>query len=163
MNPAARPSSSWRLPGPRGSSASPGCTAPSTRAWPSGGRRRGLGKTKEKEVAAFKTKYISLPGAVRRLWSLVPLGGSLSEEVWRQRHRFLVGLTWFHAVIIALVGPVLGYSWELSFEALFRNGTVAHTLGEGLIVAFFAALAAWRKTGRPFRATTVGFGLMSSS
>ena len=114
-------------------------------------------------MAAFKTKYISLPGAVRRLWSLVPLGGSLSEEVWRQRHRFLVGLTWFHAVIIALVGPVLGYSWELSFEALFRNGTVAHTLGEGLIVAFFAALAAWRKTGRTFRATTVGFGLMSSS
>ncbi len=109
------------------------------------------------------TRYISFPGAVRRLWSFVPLGGSLPEDVWRQRHRFLLGLTWLHATIIALLGPVLGYGWELSFGALFRDGTVAHTVGEGLIVAFFALLGLWRRSGRTFQATAVGFGLMSSS
>ena len=39
---------------------------------------------------------------LKRLWSLVPSGGSLPEHVWRGRYKFLVGLTWFHAVIITL-------------------------------------------------------------
>jgi len=65
--------------------------------------------------------------------------------------------------MIALVGPVLGYRWELSIEALFRDGTIAHTVGEGLIVAFFALAACWKRGSRTFQATAVGFGLMSSS
>ncbi|MBI1994166.1 MAG: GAF domain-containing protein [Deltaproteobacteria bacterium] len=105
---------------------------------------------------------ISPAPAMRRLLSLVPLGGSLPENAWRNRHRFLVGLTWFHALIIALVGPALGYSWEWSLGALYRDGTVAHTVMEGLIVALFAALAT-RGVGRAFQATMIGFGLMSSS
>ena len=101
--------------------------------------------------------------ALRHLWTFVPLGGSLPEDVWRKRHHFMLGLTWFHAVVIALVGPVLGYSRELSLEALFRDGTVLHTIGEGLIVAFFALLATWPGSSRAFQATAVGFGLMSAS
>src|SRR5689334_10732504 len=62
-----------------------------------------------------------------------------------------------------LAGPVLGYSWQLSFTALFRHETVLHTVGEGLIVAFFAAVAGWPRAGRTLQATFVGFGLMSSS
>src|SRR5689334_4915619 len=62
-----------------------------------------------------------------------------------------------------LAGPVLGYSWQLSFTALFRHETVLHTVGEGLIVAFFAAVAGWPRAGRTFQATSVGFGLLSSS
>jgi len=98
-----------------------------------------------------------------RLWSVLPSGGSLPEEVWSRRHRFLLGLTWFHAAIIALVGPVLGYSWELSIDALFHDGTVLHTVGEGSLVAFLALLASRKGTKRKFRATVVGFGLMTSS
>ncbi len=100
---------------------------------------------------------------VRHVWSYVPSGGSLPEDVWRNRRRFLLGLTWLHAIIIALVGPVLGYRWELSLAALFRNGTVLHTVGEGSIVAFFAALAGWERANRTFQATVIGLGLMSSS
>ncbi|HZY30066.1 MAG TPA: PAS domain S-box protein [Candidatus Methylomirabilis sp.] len=74
-----------------------------------------------------------------------------------------MGLTWLHAVIIALVGPVLGYSWELNLGTLLRDGTVLHTVGEGLAVAFFVVLARWKGATRTFRATAVGFGLMSSS
>jgi PAS domain S-box-containing protein len=96
-------------------------------------------------------------------WSCVPSGGSLPETVWRGRRRFLVGLTWFHAVAIAASGPVLGHRWEWSFAALFADGTVLHAAAEGGIVAVFAAVAGWPRASRTFQATCVGFGLMSAS
>jgi len=100
---------------------------------------------------------------VNRLWSLVPSGGSLPERVWRARHRFLVGLTFFHVVIIALTGPVLGKHWELSFRALLDDDSSLHVVGEALVVALFGVLACWRRVGRTVQATFVGFGLMSAS
>jgi PAS domain S-box-containing protein len=93
----------------------------------------------------------------------LPAGGSLPEDVWRNRHRFLLALTWVHVGIIALVGPVFGYRWDISLWALFDDGTVLHTVGESLVVAFFAAVASYDSTSRAFRATAVGFGLMTSS
>src|SRR5438034_10157758 len=98
-----------------------------------------------------------------RLRFFLPVGGVLPDDVWRGRHRFLLGLTWIHAVVIALIGPVVGYSWKLSFGALLHDGTVLHTVGEALIVACFATLASWSKLSRTVRATSVAFGLMSSS
>ena len=109
------------------------------------------------------TKPIFLSAVVGRLWSYVPSGGSLPAVVWRKRHRFLLGLTWVHGGIIALAGPMLGYRWDLSLGAVFREDTVIHAVVEGLIVAFFAALGGWRGAGRTFQATAVGFGLMSAS
>jgi PAS domain S-box-containing protein len=100
---------------------------------------------------------------LRRVWSFVPSGGSLPENVWRGRRRFLVGLAWFHAAAIVLAGPLLGHRWELSLRALFAHETVLHTAAEGLVVAFFAALASWPRASRTFQATCVGFGLMSAS
>ncbi len=106
-------------------------------------------------------------GAVRatlsHIWSLVPSGGSLPDDVWQGRRRFLVGLVWFHAAAIMLAGPVLGHRWEFSLSAVVHHGTVLHTAAEGLVVAFFAALACWPRRSRTFQATAVGFGLMSSS
>ena len=57
----------------------------------------------------------------------------------------------------------MGYSWELSFEAIFDDGTVLHTVGEGLVVALFAATATWGSRHRIMRATAVGLGLMTAS
>jgi PAS domain S-box-containing protein len=100
---------------------------------------------------------------LKRLWALVPSGGALPEEVWRSRFRFLVGLTWFHAAVIAAVGPVLGYEWKLSLHAFVDDGAALHTVAEGSIVAAFALLAGWHRLGRTVQATAVGFGLLSSS
>jgi PAS domain S-box-containing protein len=100
---------------------------------------------------------------VNRLWSFIPSGGSLPEGVWRARHRFLVGLTFFHVVIIALAGPVLGKHWELSVRSILDDDSMLHVIGEALVVALFGTLACWRAAGRTMRATFVGFGLMSSS
>src|SRR5258705_2030237 len=99
----------------------------------------------------------------KRLWELVPSGGALPEEVWRSRFRFLVGLTWFHAAVIALVGPALGWNRELSLRAFFDDDFALHTVAEGAIVGAFALVASWRRLGRTIQATAVGFGLLSSS
>jgi hypothetical protein len=68
---------------------------------------------------------------LNRFRSMLPEGGQLPDDVWQKRYSFLLGLTWFHAIAIALVGPVLGYSWELSIGALLSDGTVLHTVFEG--------------------------------
>lgn len=108
-------------------------------------------------------KNISAGALMRRLWSVVPVGRSLPEDVWLSRHRFLTGLTWFHALVIALIGPFSGYSWELDWGAVFRDGTVLHTLFEGLIVVVFALVGSFGKCSRTLRACAVSFGLISSS
>ncbi len=109
------------------------------------------------------THRISLPSFLSRALALLPSGGALPDDAWRNRRAFLLGLVWFHAAVIALVGPVLGYSWERSWPAFFHDGTVLHTVGEGLIVAAFALLASWRRAGRTFQASAIALGLMSSS
>jgi len=100
---------------------------------------------------------------IAKLKSLFPDGSSLPEEVWQKRYSFLLGLTWLHAVVIAFIGPVLGYSWEISIGALFRDGTALHTVFEGAIVALFAALGSIRRMGRSLQAAAVAVGLMSAS
>jgi PAS domain S-box-containing protein len=98
-----------------------------------------------------------------RLWSLLPSGGSLPDEVWRRRHRFLVGLTWFHAVIIALLGLILSENWEVSLSAIYHEDTLLHAVSEGLLVGGFAFLGGRLKASRALRAALVGLGLISSS
>src|SRR5438128_9105763 len=99
----------------------------------------------------------------QRLTSIFPPGGSLPEDVWQKRYSVLLGLTWFHAAIIALVGPLLAYSWEIGAKALFHDGTVLHMILEGAIVGFFAGLGSLRRVGRTLQATAIAMGLMSSS
>src|SRR5438445_8663492 len=99
----------------------------------------------------------------QHLTSIFPPGGSLPADVWQKRYSVLLGLTWFHAAIIALVGPLLGYSWEISADAPFRDGTVFHTILEGAIVGFFAGMGSLRRVGRTLQATAIAMGLMSSS
>jgi len=110
-----------------------------------------------------RSKTVSFSARIRSFSSFLPSGGALPEEVWAARHRFLVGLTWLHAVVICFIGPIFGYSWELSVGAIFRDDTVLHTIGEGLVVALFAFLGGSPVGSRKIRATLVGFGLMSSS
>jgi signal transduction histidine kinase len=97
------------------------------------------------------------------LLSFIPSGGALPMEIWLQRHRFLLGLTWCHAIVIALLGPVLGYSWELTWDALSKDGTVVHTLLEASVVALFAMLANWQRIKPTLQAVFVALGLVSSS
>jgi diguanylate cyclase (GGDEF)-like protein/PAS domain S-box-containing protein len=75
----------------------------------------------------------------------------------------MVGLTWFHAVVIILVGPIFAYFGEISPNALLAKASVFHTLPGGLVVSAFALAACSRRLSRTWRATAVGMGLMSAS
>jgi PAS domain S-box-containing protein len=110
-----------------------------------------------------KLVQLTLGNIAGRLWSLLPSGGSLPDEVWRSRHRFLVGLTWFHAVIIALLGLILSENWEVSLSAIYHEDTLLHAVSEGLLVGGFAFLGSRLKASRALRAALVGLGLISSS
>jgi PAS domain S-box-containing protein len=110
-----------------------------------------------------KLAFAGFNDMLRRIWSRLPHGGTLPDSVWESRHRFLLGLTWFHSVVIALIGPVLGYRWDISLAAICEDGTVLHTLAEGSVVALFAVIAACARERRVTQATAVGFGLLSSS
>jgi len=105
----------------------------------------------------------SLLAPAKRFWAMLSPGGHLPEDVWRKRFSFLLALTWAHALIIALIGPIMGYSWDINFRALFRDGTVLHTLFEGSIIALFAGLGSLTQFNRTFQASAVAIGLMTSS
>jgi signal transduction histidine kinase/CheY-like chemotaxis protein len=108
-------------------------------------------------------KFLSPWELLAWLQSTLPVGGFLPSETWHRRHRFLLWLTWFHAAFIVLLGPILGYDWELSFRAFSSAGFVAHTTIEALPVAAFAALACWQRLNPSLRATAVGLGLTNAS
>ena len=108
-------------------------------------------------------KFLSPWELLAWLQNTLPVGGFLPSETWHRRHRFLLWLTWFHAAFIALLGPILGYDWELSFRAFSSAGFVAHTTIEALPVVAFAALACWQRLNPSLRATAVGLGLTNAS
>ena len=112
---------------------------------------------------ANRPQHTPTAALLNRLWSSIPSGGSLPESVWRARHRFLVGLTFFHVVIIALASLVVAKHWELSLWAPLDDDNGLHVMSEALVVGLFGLLACWRRAGRTLQATFVGFGLMSSS
>jgi PAS domain S-box-containing protein len=109
---------------------------------------------------SFARSKPSLP--LRGLWEFLPSGESLPAAVWQTRHRFLLRLTWLHALLIALIAVVFGDSWEFSLAALLRDGTVLRTTAEAIIVGLFASVAALT-TGRALPPVAVGFGLISAS
>lgn len=98
-----------------------------------------------------------------RVGQWLPTGGTLPPDAWQKRYWFLLGLTWFHVIVIALAGPVLKQSWEFSLPAVSRNGTVLHTLLMSLIVGCFGCLSMVERLGRSLRGTAIALGLMTSS
>jgi len=110
-----------------------------------------------------RTSFTPFAQTAASLRSIIPSGGALPPEIWTKRHRFLVSLTWFHAILIGLVGPLYGYRWVVSIEALFQDDTVLHTVLEGVPVALFAVLGGWKRLGTTLQASAVALGLMSSS
>ncbi|HUD00310.1 MAG TPA: GAF domain-containing protein, partial [Candidatus Polarisedimenticolaceae bacterium] len=101
-------------------------------------------------------------GLLQSLWEFLPSGESLPAGVWQIRHRFLLRLTWIHALLIAVIAMIFGDSWEFSLAALVRDGTALRTIAEAMIVGLFATVAAL-SSGRALQSVAVGFGLISAS
>lgn len=72
----------------------------------------------------------TLGGLLRRALQELPKGGSLSDDVWRRRHRVIIWLLWAHVVGLAIFGYLMGFG-------------VAHSLAEASLVAIPAILSRW--------------------
>jgi diguanylate cyclase (GGDEF)-like protein len=94
---------------------------------------------------------LAAPGRVaRRAFSYLPRGQSLSEDVWRSRHRTLSYLLRAHVVAIFGFALVRGYSVS---QALMYSG----------IIAVFAALGSTDSRRRKFVSTVTALGLVTCS
>ncbi|MGH8973305.1 MAG: diguanylate cyclase domain-containing protein, partial [Acidimicrobiia bacterium] len=88
--------------------------------------------------------------SLRGLWSWLPKGSTLPDQVWAQRHRALLVLLWLHVPVILLF-------------ALARHVAVLHGLSEATVVALFAWGATARRTQRRVSTVVAALGLMTCS
>ncbi|MGH2375337.1 MAG: PAS domain-containing hybrid sensor histidine kinase/response regulator [bacterium] len=87
---------------------------------------------------------------VKYVHRVLPQGGSLPDDIWRQRHRGILLLLWLHALGIVAF-------------AMIRGNGLTHSLLEGSVVVAAAALAGLKKGNRKFHAAMASLGLLSSS
>ncbi|MHB8634289.1 MAG: sensor histidine kinase [Thermoplasmatota archaeon] len=88
--------------------------------------------------------------AARRIFGYLPHGENLPAAVWDSRHRFVLGFLWVHAIGLPLFG-------------LWRGVAPLYAVGEGVLVAGLALLAAWPRLGRKFRSATAALGAVLTS
>jgi diguanylate cyclase (GGDEF)-like protein len=91
-----------------------------------------------------------LVGPIQRAIARLPHGKTLPPEVWRARHRFMLGVIWLHLVAFTIAGVVIGQGLgELTYE-----------LGPILVCALAGALP----TGsRRLRGSMVAFAALYCS
>src|SRR5262245_25358678 len=81
---------------------------------------------------------------------LLPEGRPLPEDIWRRRHRMMIGLLAAHALGIVLVG-------------LYTGAELEHSLHEGAVPALVALTAVAAPLPRRVRATLASVGLVMTS
>src|SRR3712207_5786553 len=88
--------------------------------------------------------------SLRRAYAAIPGGVELEPAVWEARHRWILGLLWFHLLPVAAMSVFGGFG-------------LVHTLKELFPLAMLAFLAS-RPWVRPrTRAILTGVGLMTAS
>jgi PAS domain S-box-containing protein len=89
-------------------------------------------------------------GRIRSVLDFLPQGLSLTEDVWRARHRWFVRFLWLHALGVGAFAAIQG-----------------HTFGESLtfasVLSAFALLGGMDVGGRRFRASVISFGYALAS
>jgi diguanylate cyclase (GGDEF)-like protein/PAS domain S-box-containing protein len=101
-------------------------------------------------VATGPGRARSGDGMVARVLGSLPRGGSLSDEVWAQRHRGVTLLLWAHVPAIVLFAQIMG------------DGA-RHGLLESLPVVALAVAASQQWLSRIARTTAAAFGLLTCS
>src|SRR4051812_4255458 len=87
---------------------------------------------------------------VATLRAALPQGRTLPDDVWRRRHRWMLGLLWGHALGLPLLG-------------LARSFGVPHTLGHAVPMVLCAVAAAHFADKRREASVLVSLGLLTSS
>jgi diguanylate cyclase (GGDEF)-like protein/PAS domain S-box-containing protein len=99
---------------------------------------------------ADKQRMARVREMARWLAAALPEGRTLAPEIWQSRHRFILGLLWFH------VPAIVGFG-------LYRSEGLPHSLLEALPVTLLAFLGSHAPLGRRTRSAVAAVGLMASS
>ena len=86
----------------------------------------------------------------RWLAAALPEGRTLAPEIWRSRHRFILGLLWFHVPAVVVFG-------------LYQGEGIQHSLIEASPLVILALLASPAMLGPRTRSALAAVGLMVSS
>src|SRR4051794_37489854 len=84
------------------------------------------------------------------LRAALPQGRTLPDDVWRRRHKWMLGLLWAHAIAL----PVLG---------AFRGYGALHTLGHAVPMVICAVAASHFASKRREASVLVSLGLLTAS
>ncbi len=87
---------------------------------------------------------------VMRAWRALPKGGLLPEEVWRRRHRGIVGLLWINVIGVVLLAVANGYG-------------LVHSVLESAIITLLALVAGRLNLPRVILSSCATLGLVASS
>ena len=91
-----------------------------------------------------------LPRVAAAIRHALPSGQTLPADVFARRHRWMLGLLWFHVPALFAVG-------------LLTDNAVSHSAFESAVVAVLAIGGTLRINGRRARAAIVSVGLITSS
>ncbi len=90
-------------------------------------------------------------GLTGRIRTILPHGGSLPDEDWRQRHRLIVSLLWLLIVVLAV------------YALLARGRAAVGYVPEFAAMLAFAGLAGWDREARQWRSVSASMGLLTGS
>ena len=95
---------------------------------------------------------VPLPeGIIARVRAVLPHGGTLPAQDWRQRHRLIVSL--LHVFIVVLA----------AYAVLARGGHSLQYIPEFVSMIAFAGLAGWDGASRQWRSVSASMGLLTGS
>ena len=106
---------------------------------------RGGSRVRSRKRAAFRADRL-----FARIRSELPKGGTLPDEVWRDRHRGILALLWLHLPVLFVFALARGNSW-------------VHALLEAGAVAVPATAAQWSRKRRLESTIVASLGLMIAS
>jgi len=90
-------------------------------------------------------------GVIARIRGVLPHGGTLPEEDWRQRHRLIIWLLRGFIVVLAV------------YAALARGEHAVQYLPEFASMIAFAGLAGWEGASHEWRSVSASMGLLTGS
>ena len=100
-------------------------------------------------LALGAERSLRLTEPLRHFWTWLPRGGVLPDDVWKQRHRAILGLLWLHIPALVLFGAV-------------RRRAVFELVAETALLVLIATVAT-RADGRRFATVTTAVGLLTCS
>jgi PAS domain S-box-containing protein len=102
------------------------------------------------ETTDIPRAWVRPNGFLTMIWNMIPEGRTISENEWKVRHHGILILLWLHVCGLTAFGVYEGFG-------------ILQSVGEGLVIAAFALVAASNTINRSYRSALASIGLITSS